>query len=92
MDKKKGINIQDLIYEIRGQKVILDNDLASLYGVELRALNQAVKRNIRRFPPDFMFQLSQNEWHSLRSHFVISNYRCLKQFIGKTKRIQANWI
>ena len=73
MDKKKGINFQNLIYEIRGRKVMLDNDLASLYGVELRALNQAIKRNIRRFPQDFMFQLSQKEWNSLRSQFVISN-------------------
>ena len=72
MDKNKEISIQNLIYEIRGVKVMFDSDLASLYGVELRALNQAVKRNLGRFPADFMFQLSQSEWDSLRSHFVIS--------------------
>ena len=72
MDKNKGIPIRDLIHEFRGQKVMLDSDLASLYGVELRALNQAVKRNIKRFPSDFMFQLTQNDWNSLRSQNVIS--------------------
>jgi hypothetical protein len=51
---------------------MLDSDLAILYGVELRSLNQAVKRNIGRFPLDFMFQLTNGEWDSLRSHFVIS--------------------
>ena len=50
--------IQNLIYEIRGQKVMLDSDLAKLYQVETRVLNQAVKRNLKRFPPDFMFQLT----------------------------------
>jgi len=65
--------LQKLIYEIRGQKVILDSDLAELYGVELRSLNQAVKRNIGRFPSDFMFQLTNDEWESLRSQIVISN-------------------
>ena len=64
--------IQSMIYEIRGQKVMIDSDLAALYDVELRSLNQAVKRNIGRFPSDFMFQLTQDEWNSLRSQFVIS--------------------
>ena len=64
--------LQKLIYEVRGQKVMLDSDLAALYGVELRSLNQAVKRNIGRFPPDFMFQLTDEEWNFLRSQFVIS--------------------
>jgi hypothetical protein len=50
----------------------LDSDLAILYGVELRSLNQAVKRNLGRFPSDFMFQLTDEEWDFLRSHFVIS--------------------
>jgi hypothetical protein len=68
----KLTQLQKLIYEIRGQKVMLDSDLAALYGVELRSLNQAVKRNIGRFPPDFMFQLTDEEWNSLRSQFVIS--------------------
>ena len=65
--------IQNLIYEIRGQKVMLDRDLAGLYGVELKALNQAAKRNSERFPPDFMFQLTQDEWGNLRSQFVTAN-------------------
>jgi hypothetical protein len=64
--------LQKLIYEIRGQKVMLDSDLSALYGVELRSLNQAVKRNIGRFPSDFMFQLTDDEWDSLRSQIVIS--------------------
>jgi hypothetical protein len=54
--------IRDKIYEIRGQKVMLDFDLAALYGVETKVFNQAVKRNINRFPEDFMFQLTAEEW------------------------------
>jgi hypothetical protein len=65
--------IKNMIYEISGQKVMLDRDLADLYGVELRSLNQAVKRNIRRFPSDFMFQLTDEEWKIQRSQFVIFN-------------------
>ena len=66
--------IQSKIYEIRGQKVMLDFDLASLYQVETRVLNQAVKRNIKRFPSDFMFQLTSDEWAILKSQFVISSW------------------
>jgi phage regulator Rha-like protein len=69
--ESKLTRIQNMIYEIRGQKVMLDSDLAELYGVELRSLNQAVKRNIGRFPLDFMFQLTDEEWKNLRSQFVI---------------------
>jgi len=65
--------IKGMIHEIRGQKVMLDSDLAALYGVELRSLNQAVKRNIERFPSDFMFRLTKNEWDFLRSQIVIAN-------------------
>jgi len=61
------------IYLVRGQKVMLDRDLAELYQVETRALNQAVRRNIDRFPKDFMFQLTQNEFDNWKSQFVISN-------------------
>ena len=64
--------IENKIYEIRNQKVMLDFDLAGLYEVQTRVLNQAVKRNIKRFPPDFMFQLDNMEWESLISQFVIS--------------------
>ena len=62
--------IQTKIHEIRGQKVMLDFDLAELYGVETRILNQAVKRNIDRFPSDFMIQISREEYNSLRSQIV----------------------
>jgi hypothetical protein len=71
---EESLPIQNMIYEFRGQKVMLDRDLADLYGIELRSLNQAVKRNMERFPSDFMFQLTNEEWNSLRlrSQFVIS--------------------
>ena len=65
--------IQRKIYEIRGQKVILDRDLAALYQVETRVLNQAVKRNIERFPEDFMFQLTKEEVEILKSQIVTSS-------------------
>jgi len=61
------------IYFIRGRKVMLDSDLATLYGVETRKLNQAVKRNTNRFPDDFMFELSIGEYRNLISQFVISS-------------------
>jgi hypothetical protein len=64
--------IENIIFTIRGYQVLLDTHLAELYGVETRILIQAVKRNKDRFPSDFMFQLTQNEYDSLRSHFVIS--------------------
>ncbi|MCL1864426.1 MAG: ORF6N domain-containing protein [Spirochaetes bacterium] len=66
----KLLPIQNMIYEIRGQKVMLDSDLARLYGVEIKVMNQAVKRNIGRFPSDFMFQLTEKEWKNLRSQIV----------------------
>ena len=66
--------IQRRIYEFRGRKVILDRDLASLYGVETKALNQAVKRNLGRFPEDFMFQLSQSEYREWKSQNTPSNF------------------
>ena len=62
------------IYLIRDQKVMLDSDLALLYGVETKAFNQAVKRNIERFPEDFMFQLTQDEFNHLRSQNVTSSW------------------
>jgi hypothetical protein len=72
--------IQQKIYEIRGQKVMLDFDLATLYDVPTKALNQALKRNIGRFPPDFMFQLTHDEWadltdNTMRSHFVTASQK-----------------
>ena len=64
------LQIKNLIYTIRGHRVMLDSDLAMLYKVETKALNQAVKRNIKRFPSNFMFQLTKDEWLNLRSQFV----------------------
>ena len=66
-------NIQNLIYVIRGQRVMLDFDLAMLYEVETRSLNQTVKRNNRRFPRDFMFQLTEEEWGFISSQFVMTS-------------------
>lgn len=65
--------IQSKIYEIRGQQVMLDRDLADLYGVETKVLNQSVKRNIERFPDDFMFQLTNEETQNWKSQLVTSN-------------------
>jgi len=67
------MQIQNMIYEIRGQKVMLDHDLAVLYEVEVKRLNEAVKRNIERFPEDFMFQLTDDEWNSLQSQITTAN-------------------
>lgn len=62
------------IYIFRSQKVMIDSDLATLYGVETKVLNQAVKRNMNRFPDDFMFQLTEDEYEILRSQFVTSSH------------------
>lgn len=67
-------NISNMIYTIRGQRVMLDKDLSVLYGVQVRVLNQAVKRNSQRFPEDFMFQLNAEEWAILKSQFVTSSW------------------
>lgn len=67
------VPIENRIYHIRGQSVMLDRDLAVLYGVPTKVLKQAVKRNIERFPPDFMFELGLDELKSLRSQFVTLN-------------------
>jgi len=65
--------IQTKIYTLRNQKVMLDFDLAKMYSVETRVLNQAVKRNIERFPEDFMFQLNEYEWNNMSSQFVMTS-------------------
>jgi len=65
--------IERSILLIRGQKVMLDADLAALYGVETKQLVRAIKRNISRFPPDFMFQLSKDDFENLRCHFGTSS-------------------
>lgn len=67
--------IENKIYEIRGQKVMLDFDLAQLYEVETKALNQAVKRNAIRFPEDFMFRLTTIEWNLMQSQFVTASQK-----------------
>lgn len=81
--------VENLILIIRGQQVMIDSDLAKLYGVETRVLNQAVKRNIERFPEDFMFQLTKDEAENLRSQIAISNSRSqnviLKDNLGNLK-------
>ena len=78
MVKKENLipieKIEKLIFLVRGQKIMLSTHLADLYGVESRILVQAVKRNIERFPVDFMFQLSDTEFENLKSQFVISSW------------------
>lgn len=74
--------IQNMIYVIRGQKVMLDSDLAELYGVETKVLNQAVKRNLKRFPEDFLFRLTRDEFEILKSQIVTSS----SEWGGKRKQ------
>ena len=80
MDNKNNIipmenfDIQKMIYTIRGKQVMIDSDIASLYQVSTSQMNQQVSRNIKRFPEQFMFQLTENEYEDLRSQFVISNW------------------
>lgn len=69
----KVATLQSKIYEIRNLKVMLDFDLAELYEIQTKVLNQAVKRNYKRFPADFMFQLSQEEWTTMRSQIVTAS-------------------
>ena len=82
-------NIENLIHVIRGKQVMFDRDLARLYGVETNRLNEQVKRNIERFPEDFMFQLSKEEFECLRSQFATSNVKSIdltSQFATSNKR------
>ena len=73
--------IESLIITVRGKQVILDRDLARLYGVETKVLNQAVKRNIERFPEDFLFQLTKEEYEILKSQIVTSSEELLRSQI-----------
>ena len=89
----KELNIENLIHIIRDKKVMLDFDLAMLYGVETKSLNQAVKRNIERFPEDFMFQLSRKEWNTLSAELSTSQFdeyenvtSLRSQFVTSNKR------
>ena len=79
--------IKQKIYEIRGQRIMLDFDLAAMYDVETRALNQAVKRNIERFPEDFMFKLTKGEWTILKSRIVTTNATEKQEDNGLTSQI-----
>ncbi|MCL2155596.1 MAG: ORF6N domain-containing protein [Leptospirales bacterium] len=72
--KNELLKIQNMIYEIRGYNVMFDSDLAALYQVETKYLNRIVKRNIKRFPEDFMFQLTKSEFSDLRCQFVTSSW------------------
>lgn len=83
-------NIKDLIYEIRGQRVMLDYDLATIYGVKTGSLNQAVKRNIDRFPADFMFKLSENEWEEIGRNIQSTNMRSQIVTASPNKRNKSN--
>ena len=81
--------IHHKIYTLRGKKVVLDFDLAELYEVETKVFNQAVKRNIERFPDDFMFQLDEDEYKNLRSQFVTSSlevFPILDMLVNETKK------
>jgi len=88
-DESKSIipleRIERVIYVIRGYKVLLDEDLASLYGVETKVLNQAMLRNADRFPDDFAFRLNRREWENLKSQFVTSSSICLRSQIVTSK-------
>lgn len=70
--------IEDRIFIVRGQRVMLDHELAGIYQVETKVLNQAVKRNLQRFPADFMFQLSESEFETIRSQNVTASKRNLR--------------
>ena len=83
-------NIKEAIYEIRGQKVMLDYDLATIYGVRTGTLNQAVKRNIDRFPDDFMFKLTEKEWDELDCNILSSNMRSQSVTASANRRNKSN--
>jgi hypothetical protein len=86
MSIKSKPPLQSLILEIRGQKVILDADLAEIYGVPTKVFNQAVKRNADRFPGDFIFQLTRQEWSNLKSQFVTSSGDAIQP-----EHVAPNW-
>jgi hypothetical protein len=84
MASEKDLALSRLIHEIRGQRVMLDADLAEVYGVDTKVLNQGVKRNRKKFPPDFMFQLNAEEVETMRSQFVTASNR--PQIVAGSKR------
>ena len=75
IQEKENINIENLIYEIRGKQVMLDSDVASLFGYETKDLNRNVKNNINRFPKNYCFQLTENEYNNLRCNFFTSSLK-----------------
>jgi hypothetical protein len=81
MPVPKVETLASLVHVARGERVIFDADLASLYGVTTKALNQAVSRNRRRFPPDFMFQLTPDEWATMRSQTVTTSSPAMRSQI-----------
>ena len=83
--------IQSKIYEIRGCRVMLDSDLAALYQVETKALKQAVKRNIDRFPDDFMFQLTKEEMESLRSQVMTLEKETGDETNLRSQTVTSRW-
>jgi hypothetical protein len=89
MEKQESIlqeHITNSIYLIRGHKVMMDSELAKMYGVKTSRLNEQVKRNIERFPEDFMFQLTQEEWENLKSHFATSSLHGKKNGWGGRRK------
>ncbi|MFA6417398.1 MAG: ORF6N domain-containing protein [Patescibacteria group bacterium] len=99
MDKQQTQDIIEMpseriigrIFLIRGRKVMVDRDLAALYGVKTMVLNQAVKRNINRFPSDFMFQLNKEEASYLKSQIVISRFNSKKPNNSKSQIVTSSW-
>lgn len=92
MENKPAINpieIKNLIYTIRGKQVMLDSDLASLYQVETKNLNKAVKRNMERFPISFCFQLTDEEFENLRFQFGTSSFQLPLRSV-ESRMIQEN--
>ena len=75
LEMSESQSVEEKIYTIRGKQVMLDKDLAQLYGLETKRLNEQVRRNMERFPDDFMFQLTKDEYYGLKCHFGISNSR-----------------
>ncbi len=85
----KTESLAQLVFMVRGEKVLLDADLAMLYGVETGALNRAVKRNIERFPADFMLQLTQEEWEDLKCQIGISSSPAVASKVQKAGAIRS---
>ena len=83
-------SIQNRIYELRGQRIMLDFDLAQLYDVETKRLNEAVKRNSKRFPEDFMFRLTAAEWQTMRSQFATASQTMLSGILNSDRAIAMN--